>query len=126
MRPLRRRLEHARQRTGAPWDVLEKNYVLSWVLCGISRVAALANALGAGNRFFRKFNRKMGSTRCRDILTARFGYYPDMTQNPEGYERAKEAGLYEAIGKFAGEAARLAGEFILDMKEKQKASPGQG
>jgi predicted nucleotidyltransferase component of viral defense system len=45
LKPLRTRLEDARRRTGVPWDVLEKDYVLSWVLCGISRVPALADSL---------------------------------------------------------------------------------
>ena len=41
MRPLRNRLEEARQRLGAPWEVLERDYVLSWILAGIDRVPAL-------------------------------------------------------------------------------------
>lgn len=45
MKPLRGRLEEARQRTGAPWDVLERDYVLSWVLAGVGRVPALASTL---------------------------------------------------------------------------------
>lgn len=35
MRPLRLRLEEARERLGIPWDVLERDYLLSWVLAGI-------------------------------------------------------------------------------------------
>ena len=41
MRPLRNRLQQARQRLGAPWEVLERDYLLSWVLAGIDRVPAL-------------------------------------------------------------------------------------
>ena len=37
-------------------------------------------------------------------------------------EKAKEAGLYNVISKFVGEAARLAAESILELQEKEKAS----
>ncbi len=45
MRPLRTRLEEARAGLGIPWEVLERDYVLSWVLAGISRVEALCDTL---------------------------------------------------------------------------------
>ncbi len=45
MRPLRIRLEEARKRTGLPWEILEKDYILSWILAGISRVDTLRDTL---------------------------------------------------------------------------------
>ncbi len=45
MRPLRTRLEQARHGTGIPWDVLERDYLLSWILAAISRHAQLGKAL---------------------------------------------------------------------------------
>ena len=45
MRPLRTRLQEARRRLGIPWEVLERDYLLSWVLAGISRVPALQDTL---------------------------------------------------------------------------------
>ena len=45
MRPLRTRLQEARQRLGIPWEVLERDYMLSWVLAGISRISALSDTL---------------------------------------------------------------------------------
>ena len=45
MRPLRTRLQEARRRLGIPWEVLERDYLLSWVLAGISRVPALRDTL---------------------------------------------------------------------------------
>jgi predicted nucleotidyltransferase component of viral defense system len=45
MRPLRTRLEEARTRLGVPWDVLERDYLLSWVLAGIGQVDALRETL---------------------------------------------------------------------------------
>ena len=35
MRPLRIRLEEARRNTGLPWEIIERDYILSWVLAGI-------------------------------------------------------------------------------------------
>ena len=45
MRPLRTRLQEARRRLGIPWEVLERDYLLSWVLAGISRVPVLQDTL---------------------------------------------------------------------------------
>lgn len=45
MKPLRTRLQEARKRLGLPWDVLERDYLLSWMLAGISRVDALRDTL---------------------------------------------------------------------------------
>lgn len=35
MKPLRRRLEETRKHTGLIWEVIERDYILSWVLAGI-------------------------------------------------------------------------------------------
>lgn len=43
MRPLRNRLQEARRRLGIPWDVLEHDYILSWILSGISQIDVLRN-----------------------------------------------------------------------------------
>jgi predicted nucleotidyltransferase component of viral defense system len=45
MKPLRNRLQEARKRLGIPWEVLERDYVLSWLLVGVSRVDALRDTL---------------------------------------------------------------------------------
>ncbi|MBI5209297.1 MAG: nucleotidyl transferase AbiEii/AbiGii toxin family protein [Elusimicrobia bacterium] len=45
MKPLRARLQEARQRLGLPWEVLERDYLLSWILAGISQVDALRGTL---------------------------------------------------------------------------------
>ena len=45
MRPLRTRLQEARRRLGIPWEVLERDYLLSWILAGISQVPALNDTL---------------------------------------------------------------------------------
>ena len=45
MRPLRTRLQEARRRLGIPWEALERDYLLSWILAGISRTPVLRDAL---------------------------------------------------------------------------------
>ena len=45
MKPLRNRLQEARARLGIPWEVLERDYILSWVLAGIGKVDALRGTL---------------------------------------------------------------------------------
>ncbi|MBI2829422.1 MAG: nucleotidyl transferase AbiEii/AbiGii toxin family protein [Acidobacteria bacterium] len=45
MKPLRTRLQEPRKRLGLPWEVLERDYLLSWVLAGIGRVGSLRDTL---------------------------------------------------------------------------------
>lgn len=45
MKPLRTRLQEARKRLGLPWDVLERDYLLSWILAGIAQVGSLRERL---------------------------------------------------------------------------------
>jgi len=45
MRPLRTRLQEARKRLGIPWEVLERDYLLSWILAGIGQVDSLRDTL---------------------------------------------------------------------------------
>ena len=44
MRPLRTRLQEARRGLGIPWEVLERDYLLSWVLAGISQIPVLEDS----------------------------------------------------------------------------------
>jgi len=45
MKPLRTRLEEARKRLGIPWEVLERDYLLSWILAAIGQVGSLRDVL---------------------------------------------------------------------------------
>lgn len=45
MKPLRTRLQEARKRLGLPWEVLERDYLLSWILAGIGQVGSLRETL---------------------------------------------------------------------------------
>ena len=45
MRPLRTRFQEARKRLGLPWEALERDYLLSWVLAGIGQIDSLRDTL---------------------------------------------------------------------------------
>ncbi len=45
MRALRTSLQEARQQRGIPWEILERDYLLSWVLTGIGQVPELRDTL---------------------------------------------------------------------------------
>jgi len=45
MKPLRTRLQEARKRLGLPWEILERDYLISWVLAGITRVEEFRDTL---------------------------------------------------------------------------------
>lgn len=45
MKPLRIRMEEARKRFGIPWNVLERDYLLSWILAGLGQVDSLRDTL---------------------------------------------------------------------------------
>ena len=45
MKPLYTRLQETRKRLRVPWEVLERDYILSWVLAGISRIDSLRDTL---------------------------------------------------------------------------------
>ena len=45
MKPIRKRLEKARKNTGLSWEMIEKDYILSWALVGIAANKKLQNEL---------------------------------------------------------------------------------
>lgn len=45
MKPLRTRLLEARRRLALPWEILERDYLLSWLLAGIEGVESLRRTL---------------------------------------------------------------------------------
>ena len=74
-----------------------------------------------GYYLFRRFVREIGSSRCRDIQTVRLGRSFNIS-DPEDYERAKEAGIYIECPKVVGKAARLTANFILELRDREKAA----
>jgi len=45
MKPLYARLQEAKTQLGTPWEVLERDYLLSWILAGIGQVDSLSSTL---------------------------------------------------------------------------------
>ncbi len=45
MKTIRRRLEDVRKASGLPWEIIEKDYILSWVLAGIAANKSLKDIL---------------------------------------------------------------------------------
>lgn len=45
MKPLHSRLQEARKLSGMPWEVFERDYILSWVLAGVAEVPSLRETL---------------------------------------------------------------------------------
>lgn len=45
MKALRGRLEESRKRLGLPWEVLERDYLLTWILAGITQVDSFRDTL---------------------------------------------------------------------------------
>jgi uncharacterized protein len=45
VKPLRTRLQGERNRLGIPWAVLERDYLLSWILAGMMRIPSLRSSL---------------------------------------------------------------------------------
>jgi len=78
--------------------------------------AAFMLSMVSGYRFYRRFEREFGSAVCRDIQKARLGRSFNFA-DPEEYEAFQKAGAYEECPKVAARAARMAGEFILELRE---------
>jgi predicted nucleotidyltransferase component of viral defense system len=45
VRPLHARLQEARSDSGLPWEVVERDYLLSWLLAGITQVPSLRDTI---------------------------------------------------------------------------------
>ena len=89
----------------------------------IENEAALYDSLAAGFRFFRRFEKAMGNSLCSEIQKEKFGRAFNMA-DVKDYEALKEAGGYDidrGCPQVVGKAARLAAEFILELREKQAA-----
>ena len=70
-------LQEARQWLGIPWEILEWDYLLSWVLAGIGQVPVLRDMLVCkGGTVFKKcVTCLLGSSgeKCRNIKRAKMG-----------------------------------------------------
>jgi predicted nucleotidyltransferase component of viral defense system len=99
MKPLRNRLQEARKRLGIPWEILERDYVLSWLLAGISQVEALHDTL-----IFK------GGTALKKCFFGDYRFSEDLDFSAMGDVPIGE-GMEQAIREACDRAARLLDEF---------------
>lgn len=99
MKPLRNRLQEARSRLGIPWEVLERDYLLSWVLAGIGRVDALRDTL-----VFK------GGTALKKCYFGDYRFSEDLDFSSVGDVPTGEA-MERAIREACAAAARLLDEY---------------
>ena len=66
--------------------------------------------------YYRAFEKEIGHVRCWDIREVALGRCFD-TADPEERQKFIDAGGYDLCSKVAGKAARIAAEFILDMRK---------
>jgi C_GCAxxG_C_C family probable redox protein len=76
-------------------------------------------AMTLGRQYYRRFEKEMGNVRCFDIREVGLGRCFD-TADPDEYDKFVKAGAYDLCSKVCGKAARLAAEFILEIREKQR------
>ena len=99
MRPLRTRLQESRQRLGIPWEALERDYLLSWVLAGISQVPALRDTL-----VFK------GGTALRKCYFGEYRFSEDLDfSGLDGAPTGEE--MERSVGEACETAARLLDEY---------------
>jgi len=99
MKSLRHRLLEARKRLGIPWEVLERDYLLSWVLAGLGRVNSLRDTL-----VFK------GGTALKKCYFGNYRFSEDLDFSTVGDVPTGKA-LEEAIRKACSAARRLLDEY---------------
>jgi predicted nucleotidyltransferase component of viral defense system len=99
MKPLRNRLQEARKRLGIPWEVLERDYILSWILAGVSHVEALRETL-----IFK------GGTALKKCYFGDYRFSEDLDFSGIGNVPTGEA-MEAAIQEVCDAAARLLDEY---------------
>ncbi len=82
---------------------------------------AATNTMASGYFYLRRFVREIGSSQCRDIQMIRLGRFFNIV-DPKEYELSIEAGAYRECPKVVGKAARIAANFILEMRERKKSA----
>jgi len=100
MRPLRTRLQEARRRLGIPWEVLERDYLLSWVLAGIGQVDSLRETL-----VFK------GGTALKKCYFGDYRFSEDLDFSGLEGVPAGEA-MERTVREACGAAARLLDEYV--------------
>lgn len=98
MKLLQTRLQEVRKRFGLPWEVLERDYLLSWILAGLFQVEDLRNTL-----VFK------GGTALKKCYFGDYRFSEDLDFSAiEGVPRGEE--MEAAVHKACEEAERLLDE----------------
>ena len=98
MKPLQTRLQEARKKFGLPWEVLERDYLLSWILAGLFRVDELRNTL-----VFK------GGTALKKCYFGDYRFSEDLDFSAiEGVPRGED--MEAAVNKACAEAEKLLDE----------------
>lgn len=98
MKPLQIRLQEARKKIGLPWEILERDYLLSWILAGLFQVDELRNTL-----VFK------GGTALKKCYFGDYRFSEDLDFSAlEGMPRGEQ--MEEAIKKACVEAKKLLDE----------------
>ncbi len=100
MKPLRQRLQEARKRHGLPWEALERDYLLSWLLAGIEQVDLLRDTL-----VFK------GGTALKKCYFGDYRFSEDLDFSGTGGVPTGDA-MERAIRAACGEAQRLLNEYV--------------
>ena len=80
-----------------------------------AKIEDIMTAMALGRQYYRRFEQEVGHARCFDIRETGIGRCFD-TADPEEYEKFVQAGGYELCSSIAGKAARLAAEYILQIR----------
>ena len=117
MKPLRTRLLAARKRLGTPWEVLERDYLLSWILAGISLVESLRDSL-----VFK------GGTALKKCYFGDYRFSEDLDFSGQG-QAPRGAKMERAIQEACVVAAKLVDEYapvelVCDRYTEKEAHPG--
>ena len=82
---------------------------------------ANARAYGQCRRFLDRFERKLGTTKCRDIHeTVVFGQFHDTSDPVQGYPAFLVEKGFEKCGLPPGIGARIAAEIIIEDMERRR------
>ena len=118
MKSLRDSLKETHKRTGVRWDVVERDYVLSWILAGISRIPSLKDTL-----VFK------GGTALRKCYFGDYRFSEDLDfSGTEGVPHGNS--MERAIREACGMAERLPGkldtvEFVCERYVEKRPHPGR-
>ena len=83
-----------------------------------AQIEDIMKAMALGRQYYSQFEKELGHIRCYDIREAGLGRCFD-TADPDEYAKFVKAGGYELCSSVVGKAARLAAEFILEIRRER-------